>query len=69
MSAAPTRKVIAGGLSGSMTLILVWMLNTYALPEAKPIPAEIAVAISTVLSFAVSYFVPPAADDTVHPPS
>lgn len=52
-----------------MTLILVWMLNTYALPEAKPIPAEIAVAISTVLSFAVSYFVPPAADDTVHPPS
>lgn len=53
----PTRKVTAGGVAGAISAIIVWMLNAYFLIE-KPIPAEIAVAITTVLTFAVQYVVP-----------
>lgn len=53
----PDRKVTAGALAGSLSAILVWTLNTYVTVE-RPIPAEIAVAVTTVLTFMVSYFVP-----------
>jgi len=54
----PTRKVTAGGVAGALSVVLVWAANTFWMPEAKQIPAEIASALTTILSFLVSYFVP-----------
>jgi fluoride ion exporter CrcB/FEX len=64
-SALPTRKVTAGGLAGAVATIAVFALNTYVLPHDKPLTAEISVALATVFSFAISYFIPPAATDRV----
>jgi hypothetical protein len=65
VDAAPTRKVIAGGVAGAIAVIAVFALNTYVLPADKPLTADIAVAVTTVLSFLISYLVPPAASDQV----
>lgn len=59
----PNTKVAAGALAGALSVILVWLIPTVigADAEGKPkveIPAEIASAITTVLTFLVSYFVP-----------
>jgi fluoride ion exporter CrcB/FEX len=64
-SAQPTRKAIAAGVAGALATIAVFVLNTYVLPHDKPLTAEISVAITTVLSFAISYFVPPSTTDQV----
>lgn len=61
----PTRKVIAGGLAGALVTIIVILANTYWLPAGKPLPSELAAALTTVLSFIISYVVPPAASDQV----
>ena len=63
--AAPTRKVLVGGVAGAITTIVVYLLNTYYLPTGKPITGDIGAAITTLLSFALSYLVPPAASDQV----
>ena len=65
VSAAPTRKVLAGGLAGALASIAVFALNTYVLPPDKPITAEIAAALITVLTFFISYMVPPAPADQI----
>jgi hypothetical protein len=67
-SMAPTRKVMAGGAIGAAITILVWVLNAFKLlPQGQQIPAEVAAALTTLVSFAVSYFVPPAPADQVVP--
>ena len=43
---------------GALSALLVWALNTYAITEGPKIPAEIAVAGATFLTFLVQYFVP-----------
>lgn len=66
LSSVPTRKVAAAGLSGAIAALIVFVLNTWnLLPGGADVPSDIAVAISTIIAFAVSYFVPPAASDTV----
>ena len=65
-SAAPTRKVTAGGLAGALTVILIWVLSA---GFKVNIPPEVASAITVVFSFIVSYFVPPAASDVVVAPA
>ena len=62
-SAAPVRKVAAGGLAGALAVILVFVLNTYVLPAGKPITGDIAASLTTILTFIVSYMVPSAAID------
>ena len=62
-SLVPTRKVIAGGASGALASLIVLCLDLYVLPPDRPLPAEIAVLLATVLSFATSYLVPPARSD------
>jgi hypothetical protein len=64
-SGAPTRKVMAGGVAGAITTIVVFILNYYVLPQDKPITGDIGAAITTVLSFVVCYLVPPAAADQI----
>jgi hypothetical protein len=56
----PSQKVTVGVLAGSITTIVIWALKSVVV-----IPGEVAAAITTVLSFVVSYLVPPAARDQV----
>ena len=59
---SPTRKVVAGGIAGSATIVLVWLVNATLL-KSNPMPAEVASALTTVVSAIVSYFVRPAPGD------
>lgn len=63
----PTRKVVAGGLAGAASVIVVFVLNSYVLGplHLKLITGEVASAITTVLSFVVSYFVSPGSNESV----
>lgn len=63
---APVRKVTAGALSSAIVTLVIWMLNTYVSPfDRRPIPAEIAGTLTTIVSFMISYAVPPGRDETV----
>lgn len=50
----PSKKVASGGLAGGLSILLVWALNELGME----VPAEVAAAIATLVSFAVGYFVP-----------
>ena len=52
-------KVVAGGVAGAVTVVLVWAVGTFAKVD---IPAEVASAITTILSFAASYLFPAGAN-------
>lgn len=54
-SALPTRKVGSGALAGAVTVIVLWIINTATGVE---VPPEVASAITFLLMFAASYFVP-----------
>ncbi|HIK45464.1 MAG TPA: hypothetical protein IGR64_11350 [Leptolyngbyaceae cyanobacterium M65_K2018_010] len=63
---APVRKVTFGAVSGALVTLIVGILNTYVpFFEAKPISGEISGALTTVVSFLVSYMVPPDPTETV----
>lgn len=47
----PQPKVVAGGIAGATALVIVWTAGQFGLE----VPAEVAVAFSTLLSFAASY--------------
>lgn len=55
MNKAPNRKVMAGGLAGALTTIATWAADAFG---GVKVPGEVAAAITTVIAFAVSYFVP-----------
>jgi hypothetical protein len=48
-------KVVAGAAAGAVTTIVVWAVQQFA---NVTIPAEVATAISTVLSAAAGYVIP-----------
>ena len=50
----PTRKVTSAGLAGALTVVAVWILQA---ATAIEVPAEVAAAITTVLTFATGYLV------------
>ena len=51
----PDRKVTAGALAGAVTVIGGWALREFA---GVDLPAEVASAATTILTFGVAYFVP-----------
>ncbi|WP_018687034.1 hypothetical protein [Actinokineospora enzanensis] len=53
-SNAPTRKVGAGAAVGAITVVLVWIAGSLGVE----IPADVAAAVTVLLSFAASYLVP-----------
>jgi putative flippase GtrA len=57
----PRRKVIAGGLGGSLVIVFVWLLKMFAKTE---IPAEVSAALTTIVSFVISYITPPDSNET-----
>ena len=63
-SALPTRKVGSGALAGAITVIIVWVINAFTGVE---IPPEVSSAITLVLMFGASYFVPEAEGDVPVP--
>ena len=58
----PTSKVTFGAVAGAVAAIIVWIIEVAAKIN---VPGYIAIAISTVLTFFTSYFVPPADRDTI----
>lgn len=55
----PERKVGAGlGVGAMLGVVIVWVLNTFALPQEHPVPGQIGAAIGSICSFAVAYFLP-----------
>jgi hypothetical protein len=49
----PTRKVTFGGLAGALSVLAIWLLTSYGVD----VSAEKASALTTVLTFLVSYIV------------
>lgn len=52
VSYTPQPKVVAAGIGGAVAVIVVWALQTFANIQ---VPAEVAAAFATVLSFASGY--------------
>lgn len=52
----PTNKVTAGALAGALSVILVYVLNTYVL--TPPLSGEVASALTVLLTFVTGYLVP-----------
>ena len=52
---APDRKVQVGAGMGGFTAVLAYAIEVHT---GTPVPAEIAVAASTFLTFVIQYFVP-----------
>lgn len=51
----PTNKVMSGALAGALAGISVWALKTYG---HQDVPTEIGMAVTTVFTALVQYFVP-----------
>jgi hypothetical protein len=54
----PSRKVGAGALAGAVSVLVVWIINTFVLTGPTKITGEVASAITTSLTFVVGYFIP-----------
>lgn len=61
----PSQKVTAGAIAGALSIILVWAMGQFFNVH---VPAEVASAFTPVMSFLVSYVVPPNAGDLKKPP-
>jgi hypothetical protein len=67
-STAPTRKTQAAALGGAIATVVIWALNTFVLKDpSQRITGEVAAALTTIVTFVVSYLVPPGASDVVVP--
>jgi hypothetical protein len=53
-SVKPTRKVAVGGAAGALATIICWASSAFGGVE---IPAEIAVAITALVTFALQYVI------------
>jgi|GEM_PF-6151693 hypothetical protein len=54
----PTRKVGASALAGALSIVLVWIVNTFVLTGSTNVGGEVGSAITTILAFLVGYLVP-----------
>ena len=64
----PVRKVTAGVFTGALVTLTVLILNTYHpffRKEGNEISGEISGAATTVLTFVVSYLIPPGRQETI----
>lgn len=66
MTKTPKPKVMAGGLGGAVTVVLVWTLGL----AGVDVPAAVASAITVVVTFVVGYLThdEPAANDLGNAP-
>jgi len=61
----PIRKVSAGAVGGATITVALWMLKSVWKVD---VPAEVASALTVILTFAVSYQTPAAEDDLTPAP-
>ena len=61
-SLKPARKVTVGALSCASATLIVWLIETIG---KTTVPAAVAIAITTVITFVLSYLVPPSPEDQV----
>lgn len=47
----PQPKVVAGGVAGALTIVLVWLAGQFGVD----VPAEVASAFTVLVSFAAGY--------------
>lgn len=50
--ATPQPKVVATGISGAVTVVILWLMSTYGNVD---VPGEVAAAITTVIGFLFGY--------------
>lgn len=53
VSTAPTNKVAAAGIGGSVSIVLVWIAGMFNLE----VPPEVASAVTTIVAFFSGYLV------------
>ena len=62
----PVRKVTVGAFTGALVTLTVLIVNDFVIEEGKQkISGEITGAATTVLTFIVSYLVPPGKEETI----
>ncbi len=61
-SARPTNKVIAGTFGAAVATIGLYVLERIM---GEPLPPEVNTAVTTLVTFALGYFVPPSSLDTL----
>lgn len=67
-SRAPTQKITFGALAGAITIVVVWVVNEFQiLPGGVQVTSEIASAVTMILTFIISYVVPPSKRDRIVP--
>jgi hypothetical protein len=59
-SLAPTRKVGSGAIGGALSVIGLWVFDSMTAVE---MPSAVAAAVTLLVTFGVSYLVPPGADE------
>ena len=60
---APARKVVSASLGGAVATVAIYFFDTYA--AAEPLPVVVSTALTTIIVFAVGYYVPPSPNDTI----
>lgn len=65
LTSVPAQKVTSGAIAGAVITLVVWLLNAFVLPASHQMTPEIAAALTVIVSFIVSYVVPPAMRDQV----
>lgn len=63
-SNVPTTKTNAGGIASLIVLVVVWAVKQWGHVD---VPAEVGVALTGIIGYAASYFMPPGETDTVSP--
>jgi hypothetical protein len=61
-SAKPIRKVAGGALAGAATSLFVWLLKSISRVD---VPADVASALTVIVTFAVSYRIPASDEDLI----
>ena len=64
ISVRPIRKVTAGAVGGAAITVAIWLIKAVWKIE---VPAEVAGAMTVLMTFLVSYQIPAADDDLGHP--
>ena len=52
---ATTDTIITGAIGVPLAVLIVWVLNTWALPAGEAVPAEVGAALGAVLSGLIAH--------------
>ena len=61
----PTNKTIGATVGSAVGVIIVWLINEYLRTPQTPLPVGIEGAITVLVTFALGYFVPHGARESI----